>query len=336
MKKLSIIIPYHNEDASVFRYPMSSLDTQVGVEWEDIEIIISNNCEKPKDIDSWLRTFSNIYPYIRYVECPIKAGMGQNRQYGMSIATGEYIMFSDSDDALLSPLTLHIIMEKLYVGDKDVYTGNVIRETVDETGHNKSIVDMKASTLLLHGKVYKRSFILKYNIHFSKNLFAYEDFYFNTLVQGFSANSVGNLDSGIYLWRNRQSSISNETGVGDSYSVYYYKDNIMYSYYALRHFSDNGMSEEELEIYVYNALMGMYRNRNSALMQLGLSIDMAGFIIKEFKCDLNDILEYSLEFNQSSSSTLDSYKEWLMKAVNSDTTDIFKKYELLPYEKFSY
>ena len=43
--KLSIIVPYHNEDDSVIFPLFNSLNNQIDINFDDIEIIVSNNCE---------------------------------------------------------------------------------------------------------------------------------------------------------------------------------------------------------------------------------------------------------------------------------------------------
>lgn len=80
-KILSILIPYHNENENLFRPLLSSLNDQIGIDFNDIEIIISNNVEKHliKDLEYLFMEYSNIYPQIKYIECPYKSSMGPNR-----------------------------------------------------------------------------------------------------------------------------------------------------------------------------------------------------------------------------------------------------------------
>ena len=47
-KKMSIIIPYHNEDINLLIPLFSSINTQIGINFDDIEIVMTNNCEEPK------------------------------------------------------------------------------------------------------------------------------------------------------------------------------------------------------------------------------------------------------------------------------------------------
>ena len=63
-KILSILIPYHNEDENLFRPLLSSLNNQIDIDFNDIEIIVSNNIETHlmKELTPLFMEYKNIYP----------------------------------------------------------------------------------------------------------------------------------------------------------------------------------------------------------------------------------------------------------------------------------
>ena len=336
MKTLSIIIPYHNEDLSILNYPMSSLNTQVGVDWNDIEIIISNNCEKPKDINEWLKQFIYIYPHIRYVECPIKAGMGQNRQFGISVSTGKYIMFSDCDDTLISPIALKTMMDEIYSDKYSVISGKVIREVV-EAGSDPVICDMSNGTLLLHGKAYRKDFIIKYGIHFSSYIFAYEDFFFNLLSNTFSgvcANGMKLLNDSIYTWRAREESISSEMG-SNNYTTVYYKDSIAYLYYASMHLIDYGVKGDDLNRFLINSVCNIYASRMASPKDDKLTLAVANLIVKLLPKDKSELKKIIHDVN-SKVTTLETIEDWIDRVYDYDNPNLYEEFGLSPYKKFEY
>ena len=66
--KLSIIVPYHNEDDSIIFPLFNSLNNQIDINFDDIEIIVSNDCEIPASPKSLFDgTFPNIQNRVKYI-----------------------------------------------------------------------------------------------------------------------------------------------------------------------------------------------------------------------------------------------------------------------------
>ena len=60
MKKLSIIIPYHNEDEEKITPMFSSLDAQFNVDWDRVEILFSNDHNSPKNMNDFFKMFPKV------------------------------------------------------------------------------------------------------------------------------------------------------------------------------------------------------------------------------------------------------------------------------------
>ena len=90
--KISIIIPAYNSEAYIKRC-VDSVLAQTGAE---LEVIVINDGSKDSTEDI-LRTYGD---QIIYKTVP-NGGCGAARNIGLSMATGEYILFVDADDSMV-------------------------------------------------------------------------------------------------------------------------------------------------------------------------------------------------------------------------------------------
>lgn len=98
--EFSIIIPFYKRRAFIKEAIVSVLN-QKKVDLDQVEIIIPDD----DDIDFELRQknfkfLKKIYKNIIYAPNKYKEGPGGNRQTGLSLAIGKYVVFLDSDDQL--------------------------------------------------------------------------------------------------------------------------------------------------------------------------------------------------------------------------------------------
>ncbi len=93
MPKISIIIPVYNTE----KHLKKCLDSLVNQTLKDVEIIVVNDGSTDKSqeiINEYEKAYS---PIIKSV-CQENAGQASARNHGISLASGEYIAFVDSDD----------------------------------------------------------------------------------------------------------------------------------------------------------------------------------------------------------------------------------------------
>ena len=206
MKKLSIIIPYHNEDESRIEQMFLGIDNQAVSDWNEIEIIVSNDHIEPKDMSDFFYKFQNISSIIRYLHCPIHFGPGPNRQYATENALGKYIMYLDSDDKLLSPT---MILEALSAieSNYDVYECPIVVEIPDENGTIK-LSKGNANRRTLVGKLFKLDFLKENDIRFSDDIYEYEDTFFDLLVRSCRQTVGTYADTPFYLYKFNENSVS--------------------------------------------------------------------------------------------------------------------------------
>lgn len=94
MKKISIIVPVYNSEKTIKR----CIDSLLKQTYNDIEIIIIDDGSTDKS-NNIIRTYKLKSKNIRVIE-QSNQGVSIARNRGLSEATGDYIMFVDSDDCL--------------------------------------------------------------------------------------------------------------------------------------------------------------------------------------------------------------------------------------------
>ena len=107
-KLLSVVIPYYNTPTEFCRRRLRSLEN---LPREDVEVIVVNDGSRS---DSWGAMLSLLQEFDFDVITFSKENGGQNsaRQTGLDNATGQYVMFCDSDD-YVEPVPLVEILEYL-------------------------------------------------------------------------------------------------------------------------------------------------------------------------------------------------------------------------------
>ncbi len=142
---ISVIIPIYNAE----KYIGDCLDQLLSQSMSDIEIICINDGSED-DTKNILRKYAEKDARIRHISQKNK-GAGEARNYGLSLATGEYVIFLDADDRF-EPYMAERLLNKAKTHNADVVicrsdsfsdlTGDIIHEawkTPTEAFHGKDI-----------------------------------------------------------------------------------------------------------------------------------------------------------------------------------------------------
>jgi len=183
MKKLSIVVPIFN----VEKYLARCLDSILIQARDNIELILINDGSADNS-EAIINTYLEKYQNIKYIKKD-NSGLSDTRNVGINEATGEYIMFVDSDDYLEKELLnrLEQYMEKgiemikfkaqmvTENGEKiKVMNGPVFDITTGENAFSKMCFEdelMETAWLYL----YKTDLLRKNEFKFAKGLY-HEDF----------------------------------------------------------------------------------------------------------------------------------------------------------------
>lgn len=200
--KLQIIVTHFEEPQGYVERFLDSIKVQDYIDKSDLEVLLINDGNKVLISEDLLKSYDFSIKYL------VKdwGGLSAARQFGLENATADYIMFCDCDDMFLRIDSLYKIFAAINQNTFDLILGGRFQDIANR------ITTVSASRQLntheIHGKIYRRDFLVKHNISWDPNIILWhEDFYFNNLVLCENPN-IGYIQSAIYLWKSRSDSIS--------------------------------------------------------------------------------------------------------------------------------
>ena len=205
--KLDIIVPHYKEPWNICKYLFDTICTQRGVLFEDIRVIVVNDGEGKWTLELPESNLNSLYPFHTDVYTKKHEGVSAARNYGLDQSTADYVMFCDADDGFLNNYALHLVFSAMQEG-VDFLCGAFIEETWDDKG-NPMIVPHTRDLTFMHGKAYKREFLLENDLRFDPAMTIHEDGYFNMLVYAVSKHNgtIKYVDTPYYLWRWNNNSV---------------------------------------------------------------------------------------------------------------------------------
>ena len=179
---ISIILPAYNAQNTIKR-TLSSIAMQENID----EIKIA-------------KQFSHMMK-IRVIHMDKNGGPGTARQVGFDHSNGEYIMWMDADDTLVSADTIKTLKIVMDQKNMDCVYGKFLEENEDG-----SIYPHEVHMVWMFGKLYRRSFLERYNIRFT-TLLSNEDTSFNRIVCG-CTDKIWYIPKDVYIWHFKANSIT--------------------------------------------------------------------------------------------------------------------------------
>ena len=206
---IDIIIPIYNSRKTL-ENTLSSINDQIIDVDINIYLIDDYSDESYEDI---IEKYSNLN--INYYKLDENKGPGVAREYGLSKSSGDYIVFLDSDDVFYDNNSISVLYKAITSGEYDVVRSVIYEET------DNGVVVWENENIGLHGKIYRREFLNKYDIHFNEYR-SNEDVGFNALIRICGAN-YNDIKDVTYIWCNNKDSItrSNRESYADIDSINY-------------------------------------------------------------------------------------------------------------------
>ena len=143
---LSIIVPAYN----VENYLKKCIDSLLIQNIDDYEIIILNDCSTDATLEV-AKSFND--KKIRVIDKKTNTGLSDTRNIGIEYASGEYIMFVDSDDSI-SENCLREIADFISIEKTDIV---YLKYNLVKNGYSKKIEHFSSDS----NKVYEASEFLK-------------------------------------------------------------------------------------------------------------------------------------------------------------------------------
>ena len=323
IKKLSIIITYHNEPENIISPLLTSINNQVGIDFNDIEIIISNNCDEPHnnfDITKW----NNLRDHSLIIYPDIKNKVGYSRKFASSIARGEWTIFCDCDDKLYCDYTIYNIFD-LVKNNADMY---FCKETCEE--YNSQAKKITNITLFLmnyvfiHGKIFKTDILKKYEFN-RIELSSHEDIYACMYLDGMDIKEEF---SDLIIYSNKYNMNSVSRINSNEHTILRLPD-LMRCYYFL--FDDLSKVKEDMSEYndyICRVITQQYYySRSESLLSDKYELEgLTALFINRFDPNLN-----CLAYIPPKEYTEESYSDYIYRLINTLQNNIYPEwnYEVL-------
>ncbi|MFJ9035461.1 CDP-glycerol glycerophosphotransferase family protein [Streptomyces sp. NPDC102406] len=218
--RLTVVVPVYN----VEDYLRACLDSLAAQTVPDIEVVMVDDGSTDGS-GPIAREFAARDARFRLVE-QANAGLGAARNTGVRHATGTHLAFVDSDDVIPEG-AYELMLATLEETGSDFVTGNVFRLRADGTTEQspmfrKAMATTRPATHVTRdwdlltdriacNKVFRRAFWDEHALAFPEGVL-FEDIPL-VLPAHFLARSVDVLQDTVYLWRDRDGSISNRRAV---------------------------------------------------------------------------------------------------------------------------
>ena len=203
---------------NVERYLEECIDSLLAQTYPNIEIILVDD-GSPDKCPEICDAFSANYSNIKVVHQK-NAGLPFARNAGLAVATGDYISFVDSDDAILEDM-YSILINKMEKDNSDMAVCNFRLFNKAGTAnvsqrYKEGILSFKSDAIFYYdcaldacwNRVYKSNIIKDNSLLFEdKKIVAQEDFWFN-FRYCCHASQISTTDKSFYLYRQRVSSIT--------------------------------------------------------------------------------------------------------------------------------
>lgn len=220
MIKVSVIVPVYN----VEQYLPKCLDSLINQTFDDYEIIVVND-GSPDESEKIINEYEKNHRKLIKSYKKKNGGLSDARNFGVSKASGKYVMFVDSDDYVSRDM-----IEKLYTSiqkeKSDIAICNIVRvnhnnvQTINYNynpgtttlAENKRILFNQPSAC---NKMFDINLFEKYKFETGKY---YEDFrLINKLF--LKCNKISFIDDACYYYVERENSIMKDTNIKKNYDI---------------------------------------------------------------------------------------------------------------------
>ncbi|WP_340556820.1 bifunctional glycosyltransferase/CDP-glycerol:glycerophosphate glycerophosphotransferase [Streptomyces sp. GSL17-111] len=213
MPRLTLVVPAYN----VQSYLRECLDSVLGQDFGDFEVVAVDDCS-PDRSGALLDEYARRDERVRVLHLERNVGLGRARNAGLAEATGDYVLFLDSDDTL-TPGALRAIAERLdATGDPEIlvydyarayWNGierrNLLRAYLAQEGPDVFSLRERPQLLdllqIVWNKAYRRDFIEKHGFEFPSGYYEDAPWTFCSLI---SAQRIAVLDRVCLRYRQRR------------------------------------------------------------------------------------------------------------------------------------
>lgn len=266
--KVSIIVPFHNTEKYI-GICLKSLTEQT---YSDIEIICINDGSTDSS-RAIVEEFQKEDARIHLFDLD-RSGPGISRNHGLKKATGEYVMFCDSDDCYKSEMVSSMVRLMTVDDEIDLAICNCTLQDTNKTkredqsylcNDRNGIFELtqplkRAINIVLWNKIFKTELLKKFNIEFI-NTFFHEDenFIFKYISISRKINST---NKPLYIYLYRDGSLSEETLKSSVHVTEYLKCIEDFSNFLEKNFLWDKNSQYFAEAIIHGSYLAQHKNLN--------------------------------------------------------------------------
>ncbi|WP_369366721.1 CDP-glycerol glycerophosphotransferase family protein [Streptomyces sp. CG4] len=213
MPRFSVIVPAYQVQA----YLSECLDSVLSQSYPDLELIAVDDCS-PDACGAIIDEYAAHDARVRPVHLAENQGLGRARNAGMAVASGDYLVFLDSDDTL-TPDALHSIADRIKEsGEPDVLVYDYARTYWDGSQERNHLAAELAEQgpapfrledrpgllevlMVAWNKAYRREFVEEYGFAFPPGYYEDTPWTFPVLM---TAGSIATLDRVCVHYRQRR------------------------------------------------------------------------------------------------------------------------------------
>lgn len=237
-RKIDVIIPAYNVPDHILFRCLASIACQDIV--SELEVTIVDDASTQQSYRDVIKNFESILK-INLLRYETNGGPGVARQYGIDHTHNGYMTFIDADDTFNGSFAMKALRNGLEMKDglfqMCVGVFDEVHEEGLKPGDGPILLEHKQDLVWMFGKMYRRSFIDKYNIRFHETSRANEDNGFNRLCQLCTneQEQINYIAAHVYYWHENLNSITRANDCMYSYggserdSFYGYVENMIYS-----------------------------------------------------------------------------------------------------------
>ena len=184
---IGVVIPCYNAKETI----SDTLFSIMFQTYKDFKVYLVND-HGDYNYDEEVAFFGNFYQ-IEEIRLSENHGPGYAREIGLEHADTDYVMFIDNDDVFANPLAFKNLVDTIEEDNKDFVYTNFLYE--QEDGRLEKMFALGP----LHGKMFRKSFIDKFNIKFNPSPLSSDSGFLQLLILCGANNGYKDVDT--YIWR---------------------------------------------------------------------------------------------------------------------------------------
>jgi glycosyltransferase involved in cell wall biosynthesis len=263
-RKIDVIIPAYNVPDNILFRCLASIACQDIA--DELEVTIVDDASEQQNY----QTVANYFSFqlkINILRYEVNGGPGVARQYGIDHTKNGYMTFIDADDTFNGAFALKALRNGIEMNKGMFHMCVGVFDEVHEEGlapgDGPILMAHEQDMVWMFGKLYRRSFIDKYNIHFHESSRANEDNGFNTMIRLCSNDQeqINFIAAHVYYWHENPNSITRANDCQYSYggserdSFYGYVENMIF---AIKEAKKRNPYNGFITLWTVNCMLNIY------------------------------------------------------------------------------